>query len=312
VFSFQDSQNSTSQIVPSPIAPITASDYIKVLQRTVIGPGGEKDHLHGALSYAGDDDYILPPGATFADHGDGEDSIADHDERRQEFLKLGTEPDPDGYHLRHAPQSANAIFFGRNGAVADTFAGNDGALRTGEGTGGYEYVFDPSPVGNSETIMSYGADLGALLCMGAVSHIGTMDPPGDPVYQVFRNWSLDRRRVNEWRMLVAGGALSEKKGAPGLYDAAMLKPPDPAAWRHPMHRDEDAPDFEAARAVLLDAEQTANRMGWVPLLREWFDMARRPTVDPLANDRLNPNNPTNRSLSRAMAWLFDMAGPTAT
>ena len=66
--------------------------------------------------------------------------------------------------------------------------------------------------------------------MGGVTHLDSAVAEPDKVYQVFRNWNLDRRRVNEWRMLVAGGAVSEKDGHPEKWDPAMLKPPDPDTW----------------------------------------------------------------------------------
>src|SRR5258707_7171361 len=79
--------------------------------------------------------------------------------------------------------------------------------------------------------MGYAADMAALLCMGAVKHLEAgVVKDEDKVYQVFRNWSLDRRRVNEWRMLVSGGAVSEKAGHPDKWDPTMLKPPDPNTW----------------------------------------------------------------------------------
>ena len=53
------------------------------------------------------------------------------------------------------------------------------------------------------------------------------------------------------------------------------------------------------------------RMGWVPLLRAWMDIVRRPGQDSLAATSFRPENPTNHELTRAMAWLLDMTDPVA-
>ena len=300
VFRFTNEDAAPTQEVPAPIAPMPAVDYVKFLERTVKDPDGDTGKLKGTLVHP-EDDYVLPPGATFADHGDGEEKLAGHNSEAAKFKKLGTSQDPGGYVLYHAPQSANAIYFGANGPVANTFAGNDADLRVAEQIDGYTYVYDTVDDDSVNTLMGYAADLAALLSLGAVSHMSTLNPPMDPIFQVFRNWNLDRRRVNEWRMLVAGGARSEKEGAPTRFDESMLRPPDPPTWRAPMDT--------AAADVIQEAERTALEMGWVPLFREWFDMTRRPTVDSLADERLNPNNPTNRAMTRAMAWLLDMPEP---
>jgi len=288
-----------NQEVVSPIAPMIAGDYIKFLERTVKGPDGNTGKLKGTLVRPGED-FELPPGASFADHGDTESEMLKHNAEAAKFKKLGTEQDEDGYILYHAPKVANTVFYGPQGPVPDNFGVNDNAIRAVEALQGYKYLWDPLER-DPNSVMGLAADLGALLCMGAVSHISTLAPTPEPVFQVFRNWNLDRRRVNEWRMLVAGGAVSEKKGFPTRWDEAMLKPPSPTTWRSPM-------DSEPAETV-NEAEQTAVSLGFVPLLREWYDMARRPGVDPTANERLNPNNPTNRAMTRAMAWLLDMPTP---
>ncbi len=132
---------------------------------------------------------------------------------------------------------------------------------------------------DSETLMSIAGDVGALLCLGAVPHLAGRD--GERIFQVFRNWSLDRRRVNEWRMLVAGRAWSEK-AAPDRYDDKMPSgsrgPSDPAAWRAPI-----------GAAAAAEAEQTALGIGWVPTLRKWLDVMRQPAQDPNAATPLGPD-----------------------
>jgi len=115
------------------------------------------------------------------------------------------------------------------------------------------------------------------------------------VYQVFRNWDLDRRRVNEWHMLVAGRALSEKHNDSRVYDAAMTRP-QPQGYA-PRQNDE--------------GESAANRLGWVPLLRRWIALAGQ-NVDPLdATAPANPNEVSNLGLSRGMAFLLDLPEPVA-
>lgn len=185
-----------------------------------------------------------------------------------------------------------------------------------EAVDGYEFVSDPAAAKlGGEAVMDYAADFAALLCLGATPHLldraelavpdlSGKKGPGDaavsdtvgPVHQVFRNWSLDRRRVNEWRMLVAGGAVTEKGGDPRAYDPAMTAPP-PASW---------TPDPGYEEGTLL-------AQGWVPLLRRWIDMAARPDQDassPLQHGA-GADQPSNRDLSRAMAYLLDMPDPVA-
>jgi hypothetical protein len=47
----------------------------------------------------------------------------------------------------------------------------------------------------------------------------------------------------------------------------------------------------------------------VPALRKWLDVMRQPTQDPNATVSLRPDDPTNRALSRAVAWLLDLPEP---
>lgn len=180
---------------------------------------------------------------------------------------------------------------------------------------GYMYVTDarvPPGVVGGGTIMDLAADLGALLCLGMTPHLlsdadrrvpelqgkqaaGTgaaVDPGVSKVYQVFRNWSLDRRRMNEWRMLVAGGARSEKGGNPAAYDPALPQPKDP--------------DWVQPRAPA--GEPVLNAQGWVPVLRQWLERAGRNTsmVDPGVSA---PGNPSAQNLSQALAYLLDLPEP---
>ncbi len=179
---------------------------------------------------------------------------------------------------------------------------------------GYTYVASPPATApGGETIMDYAADVAAVLCLGATPHLldsgelrvptlaGKTDPAGNPVnqnvgkvYQVFRNWSLDRRRINEWRMLVAGGALSEKGEAVDTYNSAMTQPRDPNWALH-----------------VPQGEATALARGWARVLREWTVMSgnvAQDGIDPSATGA-GAGTPVNLDLSRAMAFMFDMADP---
>jgi hypothetical protein len=161
-----------------------------------------------------------------------------------------------------------------------------------------------SVFGDGDQLMNEAADLAVLMCLGASSQLlgpvergrAAVGTPNDleRVFQVFRNWNLDRRRVNEWKMLVQGGAVSEKRGNASGEDAAL--PPLPAGWTL------FAPGGEAV----------ANQLGWVGLLRSWFDMARRPETDTKANVAFVPGGPSNLQLSRGLAFLLDARDPAPT
>ncbi|HEU4730130.1 MAG TPA: hypothetical protein VFT22_19665, partial [Kofleriaceae bacterium] len=155
--------------------------------------------------------------------------------------------------------------------------------------------------------MDDAADLAALLCLGGVSHVLTEDErkpvagtttrfPGSApiarVYQCLRNWNLDRRRVNEWKMLVAGGAVSEKRGRPIVEPESMMIPPE-----------------DGYNPVNPGGEAVALELGWVGLLRRWMDVARRAGVDALATTPLVPGDPSNLALSRGIAFLLDLPDP---
>src|SRR2546425_984698 len=417
VFSFTGNESDPKQVVAALITPLTGAEYGQYLNLTVKEPGGATGKLHAQLVVAGDIDYELPAGATFADHGDDKPSVREHDDAARQFKKLGRDGTAaDAYMLYHALKAHQSVRYGQAGPVprdqredgsvpgAGTLASHDTTvtgdahttfltfftprdilrvgdeLRTvtlvtsdnaltidssfspdlppatqyergdsaaraqGEGsisshgtrvTGvatslqtffapgdilnaagqlrdvtevkvdslivsapftpdlpagtayervgtlrerreGYLFVTDPGgPPTGGETLMDRAADLGAVLCMGAVPHL--LDPAertvaalshartaGGPssaalkkVYQVFRNWNLDRRRENEWRMLVEGGAFSDKGTDPSRYDEALLQPRDGEGG-----------------APLGIGEATANRLGWIPLLRKWLAMLR--------------------------------------
>lgn len=137
----------------------------------------------------------MPPGATFADHGDTEKTLAKHAIEAAKFKKLGT---TQRYQLRlyHAPKAAQSVRFGTRGPVADPFGTLEPALRTEEDDSGYPYVYDALSANSQDSLMGFAADFGALLLLGAVPF--RRRPEADRIHQVFRNWSLDRR-INEWR-----------------------------------------------------------------------------------------------------------------
>ena len=181
---------------------------------------------------------------------------------------------------------------------------------------GYTYLSSPATaraVGGG-SVMDLAADLAVLLCLGMTPHLlpsadrrvpslagqtaaaggAAIDASVGKVYQVFRNWSLDRRRVNEWRTIVAGSARSEKAAA-NEYDAAMRQPQPPAA------------DWQAANVVQA-GEPVANAQGWVPVLRQWMERVGAGN----ATDAAAPvgGGPSNLALSQAMAFLLDLKPPT--
>jgi hypothetical protein len=305
IFSFAGEVNAESQFVPAPVAPMKVSEYLHFLENTVQEPGGATGKLRAAFAFD-DADYELPSGAVFSDHGDEKEdaTVTDHLVQAAKFRELGKTQD-DAYILFHSRKREQAVRFGRSGPIGSPFNTSEPDLRLSEDSTGYDYVHDALAGGETDTLMSYAGDLGALLCLGAATHISAAPPPeNERVYQVFRNWSLDRRRVNEWRMLVAGNAFSDKAAAPDRYDNAMLDhfgPADKAAWR---------PRLSAAGAAIFQqGEAAALKMGWVPLFRAWMDIVRRPALNPLDPAPFRPENPTNIEISRGMAYLLDRPDP---
>jgi hypothetical protein len=299
VFSANEGGDGNPQTIPAPIGALKLGDFAAYLTATVKDSGGQTGKLKAAVLFPNDLDYELQSGAVFADHGDFEKTLADHNIAAAKFKKLGTDQGSD-YVLYHAPKPAQSVRFGKAGPVLSVRETNEATIRTSEDSTGYSYIYDPVAADGDAALMRAAGDLGALMCMGAVPHLEAGVAEADRVYQVFRNWSLDRRRVNEWRMLVAGGAFSEKAADLNKFDPAMLRPPNPSGW-----------STKLAGDALAEGEKTARDLGWVPLLREWLDMARRPTVDSLADERLKADVPTNRAMTRAMAYLLDMAEPAA-
>ncbi len=162
----------------------------------------------------------------------------------------------------------------------------------------------PAGIFAGDSLLERAADLGAMLCMGATTHMMTTPelqgaaggsapphPAVNPVYQVFRNWNLSQRRFNEWQMLVSGGAVSEKRGAP--RDPDPLQPGVPGGWT----------------ALTADGEAFASQLGWLTTMQKWLDVAGRPDANSLADTALHEGDPTNKQLSQAVAFLFDLPMP---
>ncbi len=240
--------------------------------------------------------------SALADPGDQANTLAEHETRRQEFVEVGDSQDKA--HIIHAgPQSELTTPFGVLGPTVTELDDTPVVPQAGLGDA------DASAVG-------LAADLTALLAMGAAPTLadGPIEPPlvdgspvADPVaagevHQIFRRWNLDDRRVNEWRMLVTGGARSEKlPGSEDGHDPGMRIHPDPATYQSP------APD----------GRDLTDRLGWLPAWRAWIRMATDVTTDTLS-DQAEPysprfvdgtgttRQPTNVELTRAIRYLLDL------
>lgn len=321
VFQLEADGDTTEQELPAPVAPMKSSEYLAFLAANVKDRDGSVDLLNGRLiaeeedeledDGRPDEDYELPPGATFAAHGDTEETQEKRRDESLKFKELGSDSDSK-FILHHAPKAMRAIRFVPSGPIENPFDIDEGDLVPREADNGYLYPHDQLTGRASETIMSYAADVAAFLCMAGASHMVDASAPDapKPVFQVLRNWSLDRRRINEWKMLVAGGAVSEKPNGPATYDPTMLHgrfaPADTEAWRHPMS-DTTAGGPEAAA---IEGDETMRKQGWVQLLRKWLELERQGDqnlTDP--NARLFPDWPTNQQLSRGMAFLLDLPDP---
>lgn len=108
------------------------------------------------------------------------------------------------------PAPAGAAVYARVGSLAER---------------GYDLLPpDPTLVFNGQSVLDRAADVATLLCLGVTSHLvpdaelaaqaGQADPTQNhaaigKAQKVLRDWNLNHRRVNEWRMLVEGRAYPE-------------------------------------------------------------------------------------------------------
>jgi len=171
---------------------------------------------------------------------------------------------------------------------------------------GFGFVADEDETfGTGESVMNDAADLAVLLCLGGVARMAPGETPAGAttpvrkVYEILRNWNLDRRRVNEWKMMVGGQAFSEKRGDHRARDEATSI--------------ELVDDYSGASDAFIglraEGETLANRLGWLGTFRSWVEMAGRPGNDITSDDVFRPGQPTNRELSRAMAFMVDAEEP---
>lgn len=275
----------------------TTAARIAALLRSEL-PGLEAEAISGE-----DPAYRLPFPQLLADPGDTLATLADHDLHVADFSPVGRTVET-AYLLRHTPRGKLTTTYGLGGP-------------SGSPLEAFPVVPERTLGDLEHSALGLAADLAVLLALGATpslaaAPITTADatlpalpnPQLDPVYQVFRQWNLDERRVNEWRMLVSGGAESEKGGRPRDRDPAMRPNPNPAA---------------PAYASPADAgEPLATAMGWVPLWRAWLRTAADVSASTTATTAMTYTplvptrdgrllQPTNAELSTAIRFLLDLA-----
>jgi hypothetical protein len=262
-----------------------------------IGPGARSvadvvdalTHVTGVQARAVDatDLYDLPWPSTFADPADDRDPrLPDTAPEPRAFAPLPTSEDK-AVVIRHAPNAELTTSFGLQGP-------------SGSRLHGVRVVPQATLSDVEDTALGTAADLAVLLALGAASRLRTVTPakpdpdivknaPGlgtiGPVDRVFRDWNLDDRRINEWRMLVTGGAAPEEA------------PPPPGDR--------------------VEGERVAHALGWIPLWRTWLRVASDPTQDaaaavvapyaPTARTAEGATlRPTNAELNTGVRYLLDL------
>ena len=71
VFKLEAGGSTTEQELPAPVAPMTPTEYLDFLIANLRDRDGSTNKLRGSMmSLADEENYELPPGATFAAHGD--------------------------------------------------------------------------------------------------------------------------------------------------------------------------------------------------------------------------------------------------
>jgi len=259
-----------------------------------------EDELTGVSTALVDPDLPLSLAfpAALADPGDDAATVAEHDELADDFLPVGT-TEEDAYVLRCGPRALVA---------SRVSAGSDPLRRTGPLA-----IAPNDALGDLDaSALGLAGDLAAMLCAGAAPVLGPVtantaglppiaDPVPPAVYQVFRQWNLDERRLNEWREIVTGGAAPDTADAAG-HHAGLRPHPNPATYNN----------VAAAAGADLVAD-----MGWIPTWRAWLRMATDITTDSAAAtaEPYTPQvqrrdgttaAPTNQQLTDAMRFLFDL------
>jgi hypothetical protein len=276
--------------VQVPLTGATPMDLVARLKQAV--PGLEAEAVDTPATT-----YDMPFPRSFSDPGDSQPTLAEHDLHREDFVRVGTSRD-QAHLVLHAPRVELVTSAGLEGPVVS--AVDDISVVPSRALGDVE-----------ESALGLAADLAVLLCLGAMPslsdspiHLAAPAPTLDPVFQLFREWNLDERRVNEWRMLVTGGADSEKQfGAPDQRDPAMR--PNPVAG---------APAYASKVPA---GERIATAMGWIPLWRAWLRMAADPLSDTTAAVSMpytpvvatrdgHEFKPTNADLSAGVRFLLDL------
>jgi hypothetical protein len=233
-----------------------------------------------------------------ADPGDTESVQADHDAHAGDFRPVGV-TEETAYLLHTAPRAEVATRAGL-------------AAAPGSPTSPVALVPGPTLADLDDSALGLAADLGAMLVAGASPSLRGVTAntaglpaipnavPG-PVYQVFRQWNLDERRLNEWRMLTEGGAVSEKAN-PADHESGMRRLP---------------PGSPPYLSAVPAGEALLNDMGWIRTWRAWLRVASDITADtssttaapytPLV-ERWNGTTvrPTNQDLTDAVRFLFDL------
>jgi hypothetical protein len=282
-------ENGTRTTVTLPELSVTARELKTLLEARM--PGLEATVLDGEPAVR------LPAPDTLSDPGDDKASYALHDVHAGDFLPVGKTAET-AFLLRHAPRSKLTTPFGQRGASCSALDA-------------YKLVPEQTLHDLDASALGIAGDLAALLCMGAARHLrtdltGTSGAgaalPLTPAYRVMRQWNLDERRMNEWRMVVHGGAQSERYapvGAPaGTFNDEGIRPGAPAS-------------------PVPGGERLANAMGWVPLFRAWSRLAADPVADAgsVAPERYTPTvqtdagpatRPGNRELSDGLRFLMDL------
>ena len=227
-------------------------------------------------------------------------TLEEHEAHKGDFVPVGKSKDK-AYLLRHAPRVELVTGYGDLGSTRSQL---DAIGLVPSGT-----------LADLElSALGAAADLTVLLALGAAPSVAgaavTAEPlaaaplpaPLAPVYQVFRQWNLDERRVNEWRMLVSGGAESEKAGHPADRDPAMR--PDPAvrpyASQVPAGEPSAEPDGLASALAGLAAD------GRRP--HERHRTRRPPCPTPPSSRRATATafQPTNAQLTAGVRFLLDL------